>query len=68
VLQGVGGTRNCDWFFTTEGILLDTAGRYAVQEEHRASGLAFWGCEKVPPPCADQRHHHRGEHCRAAGR
>ena len=26
-LQGVGGTRNCDWFFTTDGILLDTAGR-----------------------------------------
>jgi type VI secretion system protein ImpL len=24
-VQGVGGTRNCDWFFTTDGILLDTA-------------------------------------------
>ena len=32
-IQGIGGTRNCDWFFTTEGILLDTAGRYEVQEE-----------------------------------
>ena len=29
-VQGVGGTRNCDWFFSTEGILLDTAGRYAA--------------------------------------
>jgi len=28
IVQGVGGTRNCDWFFTTDGILLDTAGRY----------------------------------------
>jgi type VI secretion system protein ImpL len=41
VLQGVGGTRNCDWFFTTEGILLDTAGRYSVLEEHRAEWFGF---------------------------
>lgn len=40
-LQGVGGTRNCDWFFTTEGILLDTAGRYSVQREDRAEWLGF---------------------------
>ncbi|MFL6636601.1 MAG: type VI secretion system membrane subunit TssM, partial [Massilia sp.] len=36
VVQGVGGTRNCDWFFTTEGILLDTAGRYSVVDQDRA--------------------------------
>jgi type VI secretion system protein ImpL len=41
VVQGVGGTRNCDWFFTTEGILLDTAGRYSVEEEHHAEWLGF---------------------------
>jgi type VI secretion system protein ImpL len=41
VLQGVGGTRNCDWFFTTEGILLDTAGRYSVLEEDRAEWFGF---------------------------
>jgi type VI secretion system protein ImpL len=41
VLQGIGGTRNCDWFFTTEGILLDTAGRYAVHEEDRAEWSGF---------------------------
>ena len=41
VLQGIGGTRNCDWFFTTEGILLDTAGRYAVHEEDRAEWNGF---------------------------
>jgi type VI secretion system protein ImpL len=40
-LQGVGGTRNCDWFFTTEGILLDTAGRYAVHEEDRSEWFGF---------------------------
>ncbi|WP_343730868.1 type VI secretion system membrane subunit TssM [Duganella sp.] len=41
VLQGVGGTRNCDWFFTTEGILLDTAGRYSVLDEHRSEWHGF---------------------------
>jgi type VI secretion system protein ImpL len=40
-LQGVGGTRNCDWFFTTDGILLDTAGRYSVQEDDRDEWFSF---------------------------
>ena len=42
-LQGIGGTRNCDWFFTTEGILIDTAGRYSVQQEDRHEWLGFLG-------------------------
>jgi type VI secretion system protein ImpL len=41
IVQGVGGTRNCDWFFTTDGILIDTAGRYSVLEEHRAEWFGF---------------------------
>jgi len=40
-VQGVGGTRNCDWFFTTDGILLDTAGRYSVQEGDRDEWFSF---------------------------
>jgi type VI secretion system protein ImpL len=40
-VHGIGGTRNCDWFFTTDGILLDTAGRYAVHEEDRAEWFGF---------------------------
>lgn len=40
-IQGVGGTRNCDWFFSTEGVLLDTAGRYATESEDRTEWLAF---------------------------
>ena len=40
-VQGVGGTRNCDWFFTTDGILLDTAGRYSVFEADRAEWFGF---------------------------
>ncbi|WP_165391041.1 type VI secretion system membrane subunit TssM [Pseudoduganella lutea] len=41
VVQGVGGTRHCDWFFTTEGIVLDTAGRYSVDDEHRGEWHGF---------------------------
>jgi type VI secretion system protein ImpL len=40
-LQGVGGTRNCDWWFTNEGVLLDTAGRYVTHEEDQAEWTAF---------------------------
>ncbi len=29
-VKGLGGTRNCDWWFTNEGIILDTAGRYTL--------------------------------------
>jgi type VI secretion system protein ImpL len=40
-VQGIGGTRNCDWFFSTEGVLLDTAGRYSTQAEDRSEWLEF---------------------------
>jgi type VI secretion system protein ImpL len=46
IVQGIGGTRNCDWFFTTDGILLDTAGRYAVNDEDRAEWFGFLGLLK----------------------
>lgn len=52
VIQGIGGTRNCDWFFTTEGILLDTAGRYAVQEEDRTEWFGFLSLLKKYRPKA----------------
>lgn len=52
VIQGIGGTRNCDWFFTTEGILLDTAGRYAVHEEDRGEWLGFLNLLKKHRPKA----------------
>src|SRR4051812_39041194 len=40
-LRGVGGTRNCDWWFTDEGILLDTAGRYTTELDDRDEWLGF---------------------------
>jgi type VI secretion system protein ImpL len=39
--RGVGGTRNCDWFFSNKAIFLDTAGRYVTQSEDRAEWFAF---------------------------
>ena len=41
-LQGVGGTRNCDWWFTNEAVLIDTAGRYTTQDSHKAVDSAAW--------------------------
>jgi type VI secretion system protein ImpL len=52
IIQGIGGTRNCDWFFTTEGILLDTAGRYSVYEEDRKEWLGFLNLLKKTRPKA----------------
>ena len=42
-VRGVGGTRNCDWWFTNEGILLDTAGRYATESDDHEEWLSFLG-------------------------
>ncbi|WMD20249.1 type VI secretion system membrane subunit TssM [Achromobacter seleniivolatilans] len=32
-LPGAGGTANCDWWFTNEAVMIDTAGRYSDQNE-----------------------------------
>ena len=64
-LRGVGGTRNCDWWFTDEAIFLDTAGRYTTQDSDAASDSA--GLERVPallqasiaPPADQWRDRHR---------
>ena len=52
VIQGIGGTRNCDWYFTTTGIVLDTAGRYSVSAEDRTEWLTFLGLLKKNRPRA----------------
>jgi len=41
-LRGVGGTRHCDWWFTRQAVLLDTAGRYALQESERTRDASEW--------------------------
>ena len=42
-IRGVGGTRNCDWWFTDEAVILDTAGRYTTQDSDQAVDSAAWG-------------------------
>ncbi len=41
-LKGVGGTRNCDWFFTEDAVLIDTAGRYVEQQSDPEVDAAEW--------------------------
>lgn len=41
-LQGVGGTRNCDWWFTDEAVLIDTAGRYTTQDSNADQDRGGW--------------------------
>lgn len=41
-LHGVGGTRNCDWWFTNDAVLLDTAGRYTTQDSNKNIDKGSW--------------------------
>lgn len=41
-IGGVGGTRNCDWWFTDQAVLVDTAGRYTTQESDAEVDNAAW--------------------------
>ncbi len=41
-IQGVAGTRHCDWWFTNEAVLIDTAGRYTSQDGEQETDKAGW--------------------------
>jgi len=41
-VRGVGGTRNCEWWFTDEAVLIDTAGRYTTQDSEADVDSAGW--------------------------
>ncbi|QUL36784.1 type VI secretion system membrane subunit TssM [Erythrobacter sp. JK5] len=41
-LQGTGGTRNLDFMFAEEAVLVDTAGRYTTQDSDRDVDSAGW--------------------------
>jgi len=41
-VKGVGGTRDCDWWFTDRAVLLDTAGRYTTQDSDARVDGAGW--------------------------
>ena len=41
-IEGFGGTKNCDWWFAEDAILIDTAGRYTTQDSDAAADEASW--------------------------
>lgn len=41
-VAGVGGTRACDWWFTDEAVLIDTAGRYTTQDSDAETDKKGW--------------------------
>jgi type VI secretion system protein ImpL len=41
-IAGVGGTRYCDWWFTEDAILIDTAGRYTTQDSNAGADKRSW--------------------------
>lgn len=41
-VAGVGGTRLCEWWFTDDAVLIDTAGRYTTQDSDAAVDKAGW--------------------------
>jgi type VI secretion system protein ImpL len=42
VIPGVGGTRLCDWWFTDDAVMIDTAGRYTTQDSDAQVDRAGW--------------------------
>lgn len=40
-LRGFGGTRNCDWWFSDQAVILDTAGRYTTDDADREEWFTF---------------------------
>ncbi len=41
-VAGVGGTRYCDWWFSEEAVLIDTAGRYTTQDSDAEADSKSW--------------------------
>ena len=41
-VSGIGGTRNCDFWFADEAVLIDTAGRYTTQDSDAESDGRSW--------------------------
>ena len=41
-IAGVGGTRLCDWWFTEDAVLIDTAGRYTTQDSDATVDKSAW--------------------------
>lgn len=53
-VRGIGGTRDCEWWFTDQAVLIDTAGRYTTQDSQADTDRAAWdnflaGLKKARP-------------------
>ena len=49
-IAGLGGTRHCDWFFSNDAVLLDTAGRYTSDLQEAGKWRAFLALLKAHRP------------------
>lgn len=41
-IKGIGGTRQCDWWFSEEAVWIDTAGRFTTQDSDPHTDAAGW--------------------------
>lgn len=41
-VEGFGGTKNCDFWFAEDAVLIDTAGRYTTQDSNQSADSASW--------------------------
>ncbi|HLL09416.1 MAG TPA: type VI secretion protein IcmF/TssM N-terminal domain-containing protein, partial [Rubrivivax sp.] len=41
-VRGIGGTRNCEWWFTDQAVMIDTAGRFVTQDSDQAADKTTW--------------------------
>ncbi|WP_372393774.1 type VI secretion system membrane subunit TssM [Xanthomonas sp. NCPPB 3582] len=41
-LEGVGGTRHCDWWFADQAVFIDSAGRYTTQDSDAIADAGAW--------------------------
>lgn len=41
-LQGIDGTRNCDWWIASDAVFIDTAGRYTTQDVNQGLDADAW--------------------------
>nr|WP_281375150.1 type VI secretion system membrane subunit TssM [Aquabacterium terrae] len=41
-VAGIGGTRQCDWWFTDQAVFIDTAGRYTTQDSRGDQDASEW--------------------------
>ena len=66
-LRGVGGTRNCEWWFTDQAVMIDTAGRYTLQDSHAAADAKAWRWRRraLPRPLLDYPLCHSAEQLQA---